>query len=188
MISIFPSWTFHLYVATKQQHLHMEYMYIKKAATLKVSDSTKISNMTGAIKGAGTAYPPGHMSSLLFYTTSTIFQNGINPPKTSFYFKNICLKMLWSKNFTNLQLIWNSVSIFSQHYLPKTWSFRLCFFLSQLTSAFIDLELHYIKGWNVGFIYCLYWVLWFTVLVKFKKWQRKLIEIAHEYTIEPVAP
>ena len=129
MISIFPSWTFHLYVATKQQHLHMEYMYIKKAATLKVSDSTKISNMTGAIKEAGTAYPPGHMSSLLFYTTSTIFQNGINPPKTSFYFKNTCLKMLWSKNFTNLQLTWNSVSIFSQHYLPKTWSFRLCFFL-----------------------------------------------------------
>jgi hypothetical protein len=96
--------------------------------------------------------------------------------------------MLWSKNFTNLQLTWNSVSIFSQHYLPKTWSFRLCFFLSQLTSAFVDLELHYIKGWNVGFIYCLYWVLWFTVLVKFKKWQRKLIEKAHEYTIEPVAP
>ena len=26
MISIFPLWTFHLYVATFQQHLHMEYM------------------------------------------------------------------------------------------------------------------------------------------------------------------
>jgi hypothetical protein len=26
MISIFPLWTFHLYVATFQQHLHMEYI------------------------------------------------------------------------------------------------------------------------------------------------------------------
>ena len=26
MISIFPLWTFHLYVATLQQHLHMEYI------------------------------------------------------------------------------------------------------------------------------------------------------------------
>ena len=110
-----------MYVATKQQHLDMEYMlYIKKVETLKVSVSIKISNyMTGAIKGAGTAYPPGHMSSLLFYMTFTIFQNGINPPKTSFYLKNTCLKMLWSKNFTNLQLTWNSVSIFSKLYLPK---------------------------------------------------------------------
>ena len=28
MISIFPLWTFHLYVAAFQQHLHMEYIYI----------------------------------------------------------------------------------------------------------------------------------------------------------------
>ena len=28
MISIFPLWTFHLYVATFQQHLHMEYIYL----------------------------------------------------------------------------------------------------------------------------------------------------------------
>jgi hypothetical protein len=28
MISIFPLWTFHLYVATFQQHLHMEYVYL----------------------------------------------------------------------------------------------------------------------------------------------------------------
>jgi hypothetical protein len=26
MISIFPLWTFHSYVATFQQHLHMEYI------------------------------------------------------------------------------------------------------------------------------------------------------------------
>ena len=28
MISIFPLWTFHLYVATFQQHLHMVYIYL----------------------------------------------------------------------------------------------------------------------------------------------------------------
>jgi hypothetical protein len=27
MISILPLWTFHLYVATFQQHLHVEYIY-----------------------------------------------------------------------------------------------------------------------------------------------------------------
>ena len=29
MISIFPLWTFHLYVATFQQHLHMEYISLR---------------------------------------------------------------------------------------------------------------------------------------------------------------
>jgi hypothetical protein len=28
IISIFPLWTFHLYVAAFQQHLHMEYIYL----------------------------------------------------------------------------------------------------------------------------------------------------------------
>jgi hypothetical protein len=28
MISTFPLWTFHLYVATSQQHLHMEYISV----------------------------------------------------------------------------------------------------------------------------------------------------------------
>ena len=27
MIAIFPLWTFHLYVATFQQHMHMEYIF-----------------------------------------------------------------------------------------------------------------------------------------------------------------
>jgi hypothetical protein len=29
MISIFPLWTFHLYVATSQQHLHLEYISLR---------------------------------------------------------------------------------------------------------------------------------------------------------------
>jgi hypothetical protein len=47
MISIFPLWTFRLYVATFQQHLHMEYMSLSWCDTPELVVPIRISLIEG---------------------------------------------------------------------------------------------------------------------------------------------
>jgi hypothetical protein len=72
IISIFPSWPFHSYVATFQQHLHMVYISLSWYDILELVGSIRISLIEGCCE-PGSAYDNGTYS---WSFVTQIFHNG----------------------------------------------------------------------------------------------------------------